>query len=73
MQGKECNTLFICGLSAVGCVLATYYGAFDLDYNVFMVKDGIMSHNSSYTKFVEDAMESVSYYTLKFILMSRQL
>lgn len=72
LREKGCNTLFLCGLSAVGCVLATYYSAFDLEYNVFMLKNGIMSHDSSFTKFVEDAMESVSIYTLNFILMSRQ-
>ena len=73
LQEKDCNTLFLCGLSAVGCVLATYFSAFDLDYNVFMLKNGLMSQDSSFTKFVEDAMESVSYYTLKFILTSRQI
>ena len=72
LREKKCDTLFLCGLSAAGCVLATYYGAFDLDYNVFLLKNGIMSHNSSFTKFVEDAMESVSAFTLNFILTSRQ-
>ena len=65
---KGCNTLFLCGLSAVGCVLATYHGAMDLGYNVFMIQNGLLSHNVSFTKFVEDAMESVSYSTLNFIL-----
>ena len=69
----NCDTLFLCGLSAVGCVLATYYGAFDLDYNVFLLKNGIMSHNSNFTKFVEDAMECISYYTMNFILTSKQI
>lgn len=72
LRGNKCNTLFLCGLSAVGCVLATYHSAIDLDYNVFMLKDGLMSQNSDYTDFVEDAMESVSYNTLKFILESTQ-
>ncbi|MBN1364502.1 MAG: isochorismatase family protein [Syntrophaceae bacterium] len=72
LQEKEINTIFLSGLSAVGCVLATYFSAIDLEYNVFMLKNGIMSHNSSFTKFAEDAMESVSVYTLKFILTSRQ-
>ena len=72
LRDRKCNTLFLCGLSAVGCVLATYHSAIDLDYNVFMLKDGLMSQNFDYTDFVEDAMESVSYYTLKFILESTQ-
>jgi nicotinamidase-related amidase len=63
-----CDSVFLCGLSAVGCVLATYYGAKDLDYNVFMIKDAIMSHNTSYTTVVEEAFDTISYGALKFLL-----
>jgi nicotinamidase-related amidase len=62
------NTLFLCGLSAVGCVLATWIGAQDHDYKAFMVKNAIMSHNSDYTKNVEDMFEAVSYDIVKLIL-----
>ncbi|KQC14649.1 MAG: hypothetical protein APR63_05305 [Desulfuromonas sp. SDB] len=72
LREKGCNTLFLCGLSAVGCVLATYHGAVDLDYDVFMIQNGLLSHNSSFTKFVEQAMQSVDYSTLSFILASTQ-
>ncbi|MEI6457143.1 MAG: isochorismatase family cysteine hydrolase, partial [bacterium] len=44
------NTLFLCGLSAVGCVLATWIGAQNHDYKAFMVKNAIISHNAEYTK-----------------------
>ena len=27
LKEKECNTLYLCGLSAVGCVFATYHSA----------------------------------------------
>ena len=64
----EGNTLFLCGLSAVGCVLATYHGAKDRDYDVFLVKGALMSHNSTYTKFVEDVYEPVGLNALKLIL-----
>jgi len=62
------NTLFLCGLSAVGCVLATWIGAQDHDYKAFMVKNAIMSHNSDYTKNVEDMFEAVSYDIVQLIL-----
>ncbi len=62
------NTLFLCGLSAVGCVLATYHSAKDLDLNVFMVKDALLSHNSTYTDFVEEVFDTVSLTTLKVML-----
>jgi nicotinamidase-related amidase len=68
LRKKEINTVFLCGLSAVGCVLATYYGAMERDYDVFMVKNGIMSHNSEYTGFVREITEAVSWKTLQFML-----
>jgi nicotinamidase-related amidase len=62
------NTLFLCGLSAVGCVLATWIGAQDHDYKAFMVKNAIMSHDSNYTKNVEDMFDAVSYDIVQLIL-----
>jgi nicotinamidase-related amidase len=59
LREKGCNILFLCGFSAVGCVLATYFGANDLDFNVFMIKDALISHNATYTNFVEDICETV--------------
>ncbi len=64
------NTLFLCGLSAVGCVLATRTGAFNHDYDAFIVKDAIMSHNSEYTKNVEAMFNAISYDAVKLILES---
>ncbi len=68
LKEKDCNTLFLCGLSAVGCVLATWIGAQDLDYKAFMVKDAIMSHNSDYTNQVEDMFGAVGYDVVKLIV-----
>lgn len=68
LRDKKINTVFLCGLSAVGCVLATYYGAMDLDFEVFMVRNAIMSHDSEYTDFVEKITETVSFQTLRFML-----
>jgi nicotinamidase-related amidase len=68
LNKKGCNTLFLCGLSAVGCVLATRIGAQNNDFNTFIVKDAIMSHNSEYTKNVEVMFDAVSYDVIKLIL-----
>jgi len=62
------NTLFLCGLSAVGCVLATRTGAQNNDYKAFLVKDAIMSHSSEYTKNVETMFDAVSYDIINLIL-----
>ncbi len=72
LRAKECNTLFLCGLSAVGCVLATYYGAMERDYDVFMIKNALMSHKAQYTDFVEDVFDTVNWKTLQFMLEHMQ-
>ncbi|MCI0523119.1 MAG: isochorismatase family protein [Bacteroidales bacterium] len=64
------NTLFLSGLSAVGCVLATWIGAQNNDYRAFLVKDAIMSHNSEYTDNVEVMFDAVSYDVVKMIIES---
>jgi nicotinamidase-related amidase len=68
IKEKGSNTLFLCGLSAVGCVLATWIGAQNYDYKAFLIKDAIMSHNSEYTNNIEEMFDAVSYDVVKLIL-----
>lgn len=68
LNEKECNLLFLCGLSSVGCVISTYFGAKDLDFKAFMLKDAIMSHNSEYTSDVEIIFDALSYDAASIIL-----
>jgi isochorismate hydrolase len=62
------NTVYITGLSAVGCALATYFGAMERDFRVFMIKDGLLSHKADYTDAVEDFTDAVGWTTLKTLL-----
>jgi nicotinamidase-related amidase len=59
LKEKDVNTVFLCGLSAVGCVLATWIGAQNNDYNAFLIKDAIMSHNEDYTNSIELMFDAV--------------
>jgi len=68
LRGKGCNALFLCGLSAVGCVLATYHGAMDADYKVFMLKDALISHNAVLTGYVQQICRTIDYWALKLLL-----
>jgi len=68
LKEKVCNTLYLCGLSATGCVLATYFGALDLDYHPFMLKGAIMSDNHESTDAVEGFCETVTIDTFGFML-----
>lgn len=63
-----CNTLFVTGLSAVMCVLATYHAAKDRGFHTFMVKDAIMSHNPTYTDYVAQISDTVGYAALQLML-----
>lgn len=68
LQEKGCNTVFLCGLSATGCVLATFWGGYDLDFRIYMVKDAIMSHDSKLTDAVEEICDTVDYNGIKLML-----
>lgn len=68
LRRKGCNTLFLCGLSAIGCVLATRIGAQNHDYRAFIVKDAIMSHNTGYTRNVESMFDAISYDAVRLIV-----
>ena len=68
LKENGCNTLFLCGLSATGCVLATYHGAKNLEYNVFMLQKAIISNDKQLTEAVEKICESVSLETFNFMM-----
>lgn len=68
LHDEERNTVVLCGLSATGCVLATYFGAMDREFTVLMVEDALLSGNASYTKVIEDICYSVSIDELREIL-----
>jgi nicotinamidase-related amidase len=59
LKAKGVNTVFLCGLSAVACVLSTWIGAQNHDYKAFMIKDAIMSHNQEFTDNVESMFDAV--------------
>ncbi len=68
LQAKGINTLFLCGLSATGCVLATYIGANDHDYEVFMLKNALLSHDADLTKAVQEFTSTISWDAMKLLL-----
>lgn len=68
LRQKGTNTVFLCGLSSVGCVIATYFGAMDLDIDAFLLKDALISHKSMYTKSIEEIFNALGYSALKAML-----
>ena len=68
LKGMNRNTVFLCGLSAVGCVISTHFAAKDLDYKSFMIKDAIMSHVTKYTDSIEEMFDAVGYEAMEAML-----
>jgi len=68
LKEKNVNTVFLCGLSATGCVLATYFGAMERDYDVFMIEGGLMSGDADQTEAVKDMVSSVGWSGLEAIV-----
>jgi nicotinamidase-related amidase len=68
LRNMDRNIVFLCGLSATGCVLATYFGADDRGFMAFMVESALLSSNSSYTKVIEDICSSLSVEKIRKIL-----
>ena len=67
LKEKDINTVFLCGLSATGCVLASYIGANDHDYKAFMVKDALLSPDAEHTDVIETIMSTVDLETMMFM------
>lgn len=59
LKREGCDALAIVGLSASGCVLATYWSAFDWDVHPFLVEGGVASHKEEHVRFAEDICETV--------------
>jgi len=68
LRERGVNTVFLVGLSAVGCVLATYHGALDLDYRTFMVEEALISHDATLTRHVEEISRTIRYSALRLLL-----
>lgn len=68
LKELKVNTVFLCGLSATGCVLATYFGASENDFKAFMLKDAIISPNAAHTNQIEDIFNAISLGTFKFMV-----
>lgn len=68
LRDQGINTVFLCGLSSTGCVLATYHGAQDLDFDVFMIKDGLIGPDPEQTNVIEEICESVTFKALQVML-----
>jgi nicotinamidase-related amidase len=59
LRDLHVNTVFLCGLSATGCVLSTYIGAHNHDFKAFLLKYALLSHDSQYTDQIETIFDAL--------------
>ena len=55
-----CDTIVIVGLSASGCVLATYFGALDWDVHPYLLKGCVASAKEEHVCFAEEICETIT-------------
>ena len=59
LKGMGCDTVFIVGLSAVGCAMATYHGAIDLDLEPYFVHDGVAADTEEHVRMAEEICRNI--------------
>ncbi|MEW5747574.1 MAG: isochorismatase family protein [Candidatus Thermoplasmatota archaeon] len=60
LKGMGCDTVFIVGLSAVGCAMATYHGAIDLDLEPYFVQDGVAADTEEHVRMAEEICRTIN-------------
>lgn len=60
LKKNSCDALLIVGLSASGCVLATYFSAYDFGVRPYLVQGGVASHKEEHVRFAEDICDTVA-------------
>jgi nicotinamidase-related amidase len=65
---KSIDVVILCGLSATGCVMATYIGAEDHDLHPFLLRDGVAASSEQFVKFAEEIFETMSVGALAQVL-----
>jgi len=64
LKSLGCDSIVIVGLSASGCVLATFFGALDFDIRPYVLKGGIASSKEEHVRFAEEICDTVSLQAL---------
>jgi nicotinamidase-related amidase len=54
------DTVVITGLSAIGCALATYIGAIDLDLEPYFVQGAVAADSEEHVRFAEDICRTIT-------------
>lgn len=68
LRAQSVNTLFMVGLSSVGCVLATYFDAGNYDYRAFLIRDALLGPDAGKTDMIEEMFDAIDLNTANFMI-----
>jgi nicotinamidase-related amidase len=68
LTAQSVNTLFMVGLSSVGCVLATYFDAGNYDYRAFLIRDALLGPDAGKTDMIEEMFDAIDLNTANFMI-----
>ena len=68
VRDKQCDTVILVGLSALHCVLATYFGAYDRDFNPYLVRGAVAGKDEESVQIVEKICDTLSLRAISQIL-----
>jgi nicotinamidase-related amidase len=68
LKERNCDTVIILGLSALHCVLATYFGAYDRGFSPYLVRDGVAGPNEESVQISEKICDTLSLKAITQIL-----
>ena len=60
LRREGCDAIVIVGLSASGCVLATYFSAFDFSVRPYVLRGCVASANEEHIRFAEDICDTIT-------------
>lgn len=70
LRREGCDTVFLVGLSAVGCVLRTHFDAERLGFRPFMIEGALLSHDTDLTRAVEEITGAVRPGNLAYMILN---
>jgi nicotinamidase-related amidase len=68
LREAGCDTVLLTGLSATGCVLATYMGAIDRDLSPYLVRDAVAASREDLVRFVEEICDGLSLRAIRQLI-----
>jgi nicotinamidase-related amidase len=55
-----CDTVILAGLSAMGCIMATYVGAMDRDIHPYLLREGVAADSEEHVRLAQEIFDSLS-------------